>query len=107
IRRILNKAGRQLSGLRQALETDQALRNLAALPLMFNLMLLAYQGRDTEDILERSSLSDWQQQVLAAYVQRRLYLERARSARFSAEDTRRWLTWLAEQMASRNQTEFY
>lgn len=107
ITRILNKAGKQLNGLRQTIKADQALRNLTALPLMLNLMLLAYQGRRKEEILEHSPLSDRQQQVLAAYVQRRLFTERVRSARFSPQDARRWLIWLAGQISHRNQSEFY
>lgn len=103
---LLLRAGRQLAGLRAALAADAELRDLAPLPLMLNLMILAYQGLPTEAITRRSLLTTRQQQVLADYVRRRLQRRGAR-ARFKPEQTQRWLALLAEQMNGGSQSIFY
>jgi energy-coupling factor transporter ATP-binding protein EcfA2 len=106
ITRILKKAGKQLAGLRQALDADEQLRKLMPLPLMLNLMILAYQGMPAKAILQQTYLSDRQQSVLMAYVERRLK-ERSQNAQFTSENTQKWLAWLARQMTRRNQIEFF
>ena len=97
INALLSSAGASLAGLRQVLATDSCLQELVPIPLMLNLMILAYEGLSAEAIRQPSSLSTRQQQVLADYVQRRLR-RRGTGAPYTPEQTRRWLGWLAGQM---------
>lgn len=102
---LLSSVGASVAGLRQALATEPSLQALAPIPLMLNLMILAYQGLPAAEIMQPSSLSTRQQRVLADYVQRRLR-RRGAGARYTAEQTLGWLGWLAGQMSQRNGKEF-
>lgn len=103
---LLSSGGDQLTGLCQALATDPRLQELALSPLMLNLMILAYQGLSVDDILEPSSLSTRQQQVIADYTQRRLQ-RRGPRRHYTTQKTKHWLHWLANVIDGYNLTAIY
>jgi hypothetical protein len=112
----LEQAGAAYAGLRQALRRDEVLAEMARSPLMLSVMCLAYEeaGSGTGDLAitilkpgqgEGVSAEAHRQQVFAAYVAR-MFQRRVADDRFSAEETRGWLAWLAQKMTAHHQTVF-
>jgi len=99
-------AGEPLEAVRVALRIDPTLEELASTPLMLSILTLAYHGRSVEELLTNSSFETRRQQVFATYI-KRMIERRGRSIYYTPEQTIRWLAWLAVQMVSHNQTEFY
>ena|SRR6266487_27098 len=102
----LSNAGGQLAAVRVALTEDKELQELATTPLMLNVLMLAYQGRSTEDLLMEGSLETRRRQIFAVYVERML-TRRGVSKHVSREQTLRWLTFLAAGMQKHHRTTFF
>jgi len=100
----LVQAGKPLAALRSALKKNAALRDLATIPLMLNILILTYQGSSVRGISNRQSLL--LQQVWDNYVQR-MVERQGNSKRYSLSQVRAWLSWLARLMREHNQTVFY
>ena len=98
-----------LTGLRTLIEGDTALQELARSPLMLNIMVIAYQGVAVADLPQTEVVEERRQQLLDAYIERmfrrptRLKVEQ----RYSEEQTKRWLTWLAQRLVEQSQTVFF
>lgn len=102
----LERGGAQLTGLREVLPTDLALRELAESPLLLSMMTLAYQGRDAEAIRQTFSNDSRQNQLFTTYVQR--MLTRPRAGKTIAPQTIiDHLSWLARGMVHHSLSVFY
>jgi hypothetical protein len=66
---------------------------------------VAYQGRETDDLLARLPLNVRQHHVFEMYVQ--YMLKRRGVSHYTPDQVERWLGWLAHQMALHSQSEFY
>jgi hypothetical protein len=102
----LASAGDQLGTLRTALTIDDALRELAAAPLMLSIMTLAYQEVLTSKLATSGTIDVQRKQVFDAYLDR-MFARRGRETRYSSMQTLRWLSWLARGMVQRQQTVFF
>src|SRR6266849_3834468 len=102
----LESAGEQAEALREALQQDADLRELATTPLMLTILLFAYRGTSPDKISELTSLGAKREQIFASYVQHMLKRSGA-SKRYKPEQITHWLTYLAGQMKRQNQTVFY
>src|SRR5438034_8794135 len=92
--------------MRVALQSDKGLQGLVVTPLMLSVLTLAYHGKPIEDLLSASSPAILRRQVFATYVERMLQ-RRGTHNRYTPQQTKHWLTWLARQLTQHNQTEFY
>ncbi len=101
----LSNAQGQLETVREALRTHPILHDLITTPLFLSVLILAYQGGSIDD-LPRSDLREVQKHLFAAYVERMLK-RRSHDQRFPQAQTIQWLSWLARQMVSHNQTIFF
>src|SRR5450755_1044010 len=101
----LSSVGEQLVAVRVALRSDQELQELVKTPLMFNIVALAYQGRETDDLLARLPPNARQHHVFEMYVQ--YMLKRRGVSHYTPDQVERWLGWLAHQMTLHSQSEFY
>ncbi|HEX3639770.1 MAG TPA: hypothetical protein VHV10_00620, partial [Ktedonobacteraceae bacterium] len=106
INNYLMSLGEQGASVRAMLQDDADLRKMAKIPLMLNVLTLAYHGKSSSAIGATLSLEAKQQQVFMTYVQRMLR-HRDVSTSYSSEQTIRWLAFLAQQMKQQNQTIFY
>lgn len=100
--------GERGAALRAALQNDPALRELAQLPLMLNIMALVYQGGTpgaAADVLPAGTDADRRAQLFAAYVDH-MFERRGVDTRYTREQTIAWLAWLARTLARRSQTVF-
>ena len=86
--------------LRAALQTDEALRELAQSPLMLSIMTLTYQGQSKEVITSAKSPEARRQQLFDAYVQHAR--SPAASSSCGTETDNTWLAWLARGMLEHN-----
>lgn len=94
-----------LSPLKNTLQQDSNLQELARSPLMLNIMTLAYQGLMAENLPHLGSVEVQRQHLFDVYIQQ--MLERRGSGKiYSAEKTRHWLGWLAAQMLQQSETVF-
>ncbi len=110
---FLAQAGDGLSGLRQAIQQDDVLAEMAQSPLMLSVMSLAYQQSSSGSDLaitipepsQPISAETHRRQLFSAYLAR-MFQRRVASSAFSAEQTTSWLSWLACQMNLNHQTVY-
>jgi DNA polymerase III delta prime subunit len=102
----LAQAGDQLVAVQTPLNEDAEMRELAETPLMLSIMSLAYQGMPPDALPEHVSLDTRRRHLFDTYVERMLK-RRGGSKRYTPEQTRHWLSWLAGRMAEHEQTVFY
>jgi hypothetical protein len=102
----LSSGGERLAAIRTALREDEGLQEMAAQPLMLNILTLTYQGMAPDDLSAIKSPAILRQQVFNRYVERMLQ-RRGVTTRYTPQQTKGWLLYLAKQMKLRNQTEFY
>ncbi len=101
-----------LSLLKNALQNDANLQELAQSPLMLSIMSLAYTG-DTEaytgdadtELTPTDSVETQRQHLFERYVAH--MLARRGTSDYSDNKTRHWLTWLAQRMNDRKQSVFH
>lgn len=102
----LSRAGEKLEPVRLALHEDPDLQELAATPLMLNVLTLAYSGRAVDDLLVASTPEARRQQIFTTYIEQMLHDHGARPG-YSPQQMVYWLSWLARQLTQRSQIEFY
>jgi NACHT domain len=102
----LKRIGKPVAATRTALRTNPVLKPLLTTPLLLNVVILAYRDKAVKDLPKLGSTEEQQQQIFARYVERMLERPTIRSS-FTQEQTRQWLTWLAQQMQQQHLSEFY
>ena len=102
----LASVGEQLQAVHKALEEDVEMYEVIKTPLMLSIVTLAYQGETSATFATAGSIEARRQQVFATYVQRMLG-RRGTDTCYTQQQTKRWLAWLARQLAQQSQTEFY
>ena len=96
--------GQPMAALRAALRNNGALHDLTTTPLMLNVLILTYQNRSAYDLpKEEATLL---QQIWGDYVER-MVIRKGNKHRYPLCETRAWLSFLALQMRTHNQTVFY
>src|SRR5260221_2838895 len=100
--------GGDVKGLKQALHQSAALHALATTPLFLTVLILAYHGKQVQELLAlvKATPPDKPHLLFHNYIEQSLQRKGTR-IRASAQQTRHWLAWLARQMKARNQSELY
>ncbi|GAB4203432.1 MAG: hypothetical protein Fur006_57730 [Coleofasciculaceae cyanobacterium] len=104
IDRYLTTAGAKLAALNTALHTNATLQELAQSPLMLNIMTLAYQNIAIEE-LPSQNLEELCHHLFNTYIEQ-MFNRRGANRRYSKEQAKKWLTWLAQRMQEESQTVF-
>ena len=102
INEYLSNADEKLEGLQMALQHDTLLQEIASTPLMLNILTLL----SSEGALPEDSFGIQQYLIFEKYVERVLQ-RRGPIHRYTLQQTKNWLAWLAQQMKEHNQAEFY
>jgi hypothetical protein len=102
----LARRGKRLAGLRTSLQADATLRELAASPLMLSIMTLAYYRLPEDIALELSNGQLSRQLLFDVYVER-MARYRSGDGAYAPDDTVRWLTFLAQRLATQNRPTFF
>ena len=90
--------------LLQLIEADADLMELAQIPLMLNIMVIASVRLDFQQWQQLASSQEQLEYLFEAYIN--TVLEQPRRKNLSFKQTRRWLGWLATQLIEENETEF-
>jgi hypothetical protein len=101
----LTNEGEWSRPLHAALCDDESLQHLVTTPLMLSVMTVAYQGQSVEELKAPQSLEERRKHIFAMYVERML-TRRKPERRYTAQQSRRWLAYLAQQMLQHRQSEF-
>jgi hypothetical protein len=100
----LKSTSSELAALNTALHSDTTLQELAKSPLMLSIMTLAYQGMPMEELPSRN-LEERRKHLFNSYIER-MFKRRGVNSRYSKEQTKHWLIWLAQRMVQQSQTVF-
>jgi hypothetical protein len=94
--------------LREAVDADPVLSELAQTPLMLSIMSLAYQGagRNELAIQRGASPEARRKQIFGLYVEQMFQRKGMDSLSFPKEKIIGWLSWLAEKMREDSQSVF-
>ncbi|MEH1819157.1 MAG: NACHT domain-containing protein [Nostoc sp.] len=111
INQYFDKAGEQLQAVKTLLQEDNALQELAKSPLTLSVMSLAYRGKKVEELHQIGSLEERRQHLFDSYIERMFKQEKTGKPsgykyRYENQQTKKWLTWLAQRMTKESQTVF-
>lgn len=105
IDRYLVTLGPALAMLRQLVQTDPDVQELAHTPLLLHIMVLVYHGKPLEDVDLSGTQDEQRRRLFDAYIDQMLH-RRGRTRRYTPAQTIRWLAWLAHAMVTHNQSIF-
>ncbi len=107
----LDTVGADLAGLRALMAKDTVLQKLAQSPLMLNIMTLAYQGVELEDLPKNEVLEERRRQLFDDYIKKmfnRPNRSKGDPQYLSCEQkARQWLIWMANKMIQASQSIFF
>ena len=99
--------GEGTAGIRQVLEKDIALREMAQTPLLLSIMTLALRDTRSKEFLFSRKLDTTREYLFETYIARMFERpERSRNERFRKLDVLRWLSRLAHWITQYNQVPF-
>ena len=99
-----DQIGQPLDALRQTLQTNRALQDLITTPLMVSILMLTYAKMPVPTLSHE--ISTLQRQMWTDYVAR-MTEQKGDAGRYSLQQTRSWLSWLARNLQKHYQTVFY
>ncbi len=99
-------AGPELAAIRTILQENLVLCELAASPLMLNLLVRTYQSSPQEELPTTGSLEEQQRSLFARYLKRMLF-DKHLPRQTPPARLLSGLIWLACQMQQQNRTVFY
>jgi eukaryotic-like serine/threonine-protein kinase len=104
----LDSIDADLSGLRSLLNADHVLQELAASPLMLNIMVLAYQDINVEELPRVEAIEERRKQLFDAYIEKMFHrpTRLKRKDKYSEAQIKQGLAWLAQRMVQESQTVF-
>jgi transcriptional regulator with XRE-family HTH domain len=102
----IQRAGEGLQGVQVALKSDQSLREMASTPLMLHIMAQTFRVASIDDIMSVQDPQARRALIFEKYIEIVLK-RRGPKNRYSSEQTKHWLSWLAKRMQEQNQSEFY
>ena len=104
----LANGGSKLAALRDAVNNDSVLQDLAQTPLMLSIMSLAFQGAGINELATQKgdSPDERRKQIFGLYVEQMFRRKETTSLSFPKEKIIGWLSWLAEKMREHSQSEF-
>jgi hypothetical protein len=101
--------GKGLIGIRQVLEKDAVLREMAETPLFLSIMTLAYQGKSAQ-VSSSENLDTTEarrKHLFDAYIEQMFErTARTKNDLYTPEKTERWLIWLAQKMRAQGRSMF-
>jgi DNA polymerase III delta prime subunit len=104
IHQYLNSSNKNLVALNALLERDTALQDLAKSPLMLNIMILAYQGVELEQ-LPSMEIEEHRRHLFNSFIERMFKRQGVRE-KYPQQQTMNWLIELAQRMSQDSQSVF-
>jgi hypothetical protein len=108
VSKYLDRGGPELAGLREAVNSDPTLQELARTPLMLSIMSLACQGASSDELAKQKgdSLEGRRKQIFWLYVEQMFQRKGKVAYAFPKDKTIGWLSWLARKMRDHSQSIF-
>ena len=108
VSKYLAAGGPKLAALREAVDTDPVLQELAQTPLMLSIMSLACQGAGGNELAstEGGFTEERRKQIFGLYVEQMFQRKGTTSLVFPKEKIIGWLSWLAGKMREHSQSVF-
>ena len=107
VSKYFGAVGSKLTALREAVDADPVLHELAQTPLMLSIMSLAYQGAGSDEMVRQEGDSEERRnQILRLYVDQMFQRKGTASLVFPKEKIVGWLSWLARKMREHSQSVF-
>ena len=100
------QVGAELDGVHQGIQSDEALRELAQRPLMLGIIAQVFKDSTAEGLASERvrSVEDWRERLFNRYIQQMFgRIARTRNERYSSDQTKHKVGWLAQKM--RDQAE--
>src|SRR5262249_20887883 len=101
-------AGPKLAALREGVNSDPVLQELAETPLMLSILSLACQGADGYELASQkgNSLGEYRKQIFGLYVAQMFQRKGTSCVEFPKGKTIGWLSWLARKMREHSESVF-
>ncbi len=100
------RAGAAVAGVRTALGGDEQLAALMTTPLLLSIAMLVYHENPSQTATLAVTLEQRRTQLFSAYADA-MFSRRRKIARYTTEQSMRWLGWLASSMQRHHQSAFY
>jgi hypothetical protein len=106
--KYLAAGGVKLAALREAVEKDSVLQELAQTPLMLSIMSVAFQEAGGQELARQKgdSLDERRKNIFTLYVEQMFQRKGMTSLVFRKEKIIGWLSWLARKMRENSQSVF-
>jgi DNA polymerase III delta prime subunit len=101
----LAQAGPHLGTLRAAIHQDSVLCEMAASPLVLNIMSVAYSDMAPDQLTNLATNQTAHEHLFATYIGR-MFRRRGQGDPQEQAQIKKWLAWLAHRMTEHNQTVF-
>ena len=108
VSKYLASGGSKLAALREAVNSDPVLQELAQTPLMLSIMSLACQEVSGNELARQKgdSLEERRRQIFGLYVEQMFQRKGTTPLGFPKEKVIGWLSWLARKMREHSQSVF-
>jgi hypothetical protein len=98
ITEFFNRFGKEMTGIKQVLKKDSALREMAETPLFLSIMIMAYRDKQDVDILVSQDKNAQRKHLFDTYIESMFERSRSTNATFKKEDVLHWLLWLSNKI---------
>lgn len=107
VNQYLDNAGKQLQGVKTLLQQDIAMQEMMKSPLTLSIVSMAYKDISVDNLQQFGSIKERRRHLFETYIER-MFQRHGRAARskYTPEQTKHWLTWLATRMVQESQTVF-
>lgn len=102
ITEFFNHFGNETAGIKQVLQKDNALREMAETPLFLSIMIMAYRDKRDVEILMSGDEETQRKHLFDTYIERMFERPRSQGALFEKQDVLQWLTWFASTLIGLN-----
>jgi eukaryotic-like serine/threonine-protein kinase len=107
VNKYLDEGGPKLAVLREAIDNDLVLHELAETPLMLSIMSIAFQGGNVDELSQqKGNLEERRKKIFEFYVEEMFQRKGRGSLVFPKEKIIGWLSWLAGKTKEYSQSEF-
>ena len=101
IHEFFNRFGDEMTGIKQVLKKDSALREMAETPLFLSIMIMAYRDKRDVEILTLGDEKARRKHLFDTYIQR-MFERRLENGIFKKQDVLHWLSWLSGKTTKHN-----
>jgi hypothetical protein len=103
ITKFFNRFGDEMAGIKQALEKDSALREMAETPLFLSIMIMAYRDKRDVDIWVSKDEKSQRKLLFDTYIECMFKSSKAKNSKHQNQKVLRWLSCLSVKMIKNNQ----